>query len=91
MVKNQIKLEFHTVLYSNLFLGFYFKVSKLIDCDVSIWSYTFAHVSIGRFKVKINIDLECNLICCKKVDDKLWPSSELPAVINVTATATYRC
>ena len=59
------------VLYSNLLLGIYFKVSKLIDCDVSIWSYTFTHVSIGRFKVKIKIDLECNLICCKKIDDKL--------------------
>ena len=45
MVKNQIKLEFHTVLYSNLFLGIYFKVSKLIDCDVS-FEVTLSHMLV---------------------------------------------
>ena len=52
---------------------------------------TLVHVGIDRFKVKTNIDLESNLICCKNIDDKLWLSSDLLEVVSVTVIAFYRC
>ena len=52
---------------------------------------TLVHVGIDRFKVKANIDLESNLICCKNIDNKLWLSSDLPEVVSVTVIAFYRC
>ena len=52
---------------------------------------TLIHVRIDRSKVKTNIDLESNLICCKNIDDKLWLSSDLLEVVSVTVIAFYRC